>query len=255
MLTQKHKILTSFWFIFGLMVLLLNDFILKDVYGNWFTGKLSDFTGLFVFLVFWSSLLPKYPKLVFWIIGALFTFWKSQYSQPAIDIWNSVGILNIHRTVDYSDLVALTILPFAYLYIHDDRQFRYLNVSPIYPIMLSAFAFAATSYRTNVETESEFYFPYPKDSLTIRLHVLDSLNNGQGLTFSENSIDTVKMNIPSTFCFNKFEATIAVRQAKDSTSRLNVISFEHRCPEDEKDKIELTKEFKKEVIDKLKKGV
>jgi hypothetical protein len=46
-------------FIIALAVLLLNDFMLKQVYPGFVTGKLSDFAGIFVFAVFWSSLLPR----------------------------------------------------------------------------------------------------------------------------------------------------------------------------------------------------
>ena len=53
------KILTSYWFMTGLILLLLNDFIFKEMYGNWLTGKLSDFTGLFIFPLFWTALFPK----------------------------------------------------------------------------------------------------------------------------------------------------------------------------------------------------
>jgi hypothetical protein len=252
---QKHKILTSFWFIFGLLILLLNDFVLKDVYGNWFTGKLSDFSGLFVFLTFWSTLLPKHRRIIFWLTGTLFIIWKSHYSQSFIDLWNSTGILNIHRTVDYSDLIALTILPIAYLYNSSDKQFIHLRVRPIYPIVFSAFAFAATSNYTKVEIESEYYFPYPKDTLTSKLHQLDSLNNGQGLTFSMNRLDTVTLSLPSTFCHNKFDAKIAVKQVYKNTSSLTLISVNHHCPKNKKDKIELKKEFQKKVVEKLKKGL
>ena len=51
---NKH-IFTSYGFNITLAILLLNDFILKDLYGNWLTGKLSDFAGLFVFSLFFSA--------------------------------------------------------------------------------------------------------------------------------------------------------------------------------------------------------
>jgi len=40
----------------------------------------------------------------------LFVFWKSTYSQSAIDGWNSLPFFDIARTVDYGDLWALLVL-------------------------------------------------------------------------------------------------------------------------------------------------
>jgi hypothetical protein len=42
-------------------------------------------------------------------------FWKSEFSQPIFDFAHSNDI-GINRTVDYSDFIALLILPFSYLY-------------------------------------------------------------------------------------------------------------------------------------------
>ncbi|MFI0431232.1 hypothetical protein [Mariniflexile sp. HMF6888] len=47
--------------------------------------------------------------------GILFVFWKSELSQPIFDFAHSYGI-GMNRTVDYSDLFALTILPISYKY-------------------------------------------------------------------------------------------------------------------------------------------
>jgi hypothetical protein len=43
------------WFLAALGLLLVNDHYLKAVYHKWFTRKLSDFAGLFVFAVFWTA--------------------------------------------------------------------------------------------------------------------------------------------------------------------------------------------------------
>ena len=39
---NKH-IFSSYGFNIALVILLLNDFMLKHLYGSWLTGKLSDF--------------------------------------------------------------------------------------------------------------------------------------------------------------------------------------------------------------------
>ena len=33
------------WFLISVLLLLINDHLLKDLYGNWVTGKLSDVAG------------------------------------------------------------------------------------------------------------------------------------------------------------------------------------------------------------------
>jgi len=232
--------------------LLLNDFLLKEIYGNWFTGKLSDFAGLFVFVIFWISILPKHRKLITWIVAALFVVWKSSYSQPLIDFWNNWGVLKVHRVIDYSDLIALAILPIAYTYCSAEHVDRHFKISPIFPILLSGFAFGATSYDSNVKVETNYAFPYSLDTLIGKLHIVDSLNNGHGLVFSGDKFDTIVIQIPSNFCFSSFDATVVASEKCDSLSSLTLLSIKHNCPKKEGDKNVLSKEFKTKVIDKLK---
>lgn len=64
-MNRKLEFFTSFWFLLALTLLLLNDFVLKETFANWFTGKLSDFAGLFVFPLFWITLFPNRKQLIF----------------------------------------------------------------------------------------------------------------------------------------------------------------------------------------------
>ena len=164
---RDFKILTSFWFIIGLTTLLLNDFVLKGLYGNWLTGKLSDFAGLFIFPLFWCAIFPRHQNKIFWLTGILFVFWKSMYSQPLIDTWNGLDILKINRTVDYSDLIALIILPFAFEF--NRRKDRIINLKtyPIIPLVVSVFAFCATSYQKDFDYNKTYNFPFSKTELVL----------------------------------------------------------------------------------------
>jgi hypothetical protein len=141
----NFKLVTSFWFLIGLLLLLLNDFVFKSLYGNWLTGKLSDIAGLFIFPLFWSALFPKYKNKFFWITGILFVVWKSIFSQVFIDSWNQWNILTINRVVDYTDLIALFILPVSYAYEQRIERWNVINMNPIFPLLISAFSFMATS--------------------------------------------------------------------------------------------------------------
>ena len=146
---RDFKIFTSFWFIFGLIILLLNDFVLKELYGNWLTGKLSDFAGLFIFPLFWTALAPQHKNKIFWLTGLLFMVWKSYLSQAFIDTWNNFDLLIITRTVDYTDLIALLILPIAYNFERKKGGIKAIKISPLFPLTLSAFSFIATSSYPN----------------------------------------------------------------------------------------------------------
>ncbi|HYV94957.1 MAG TPA: tetratricopeptide repeat protein [Chitinophagales bacterium] len=142
---RNLKILTSFWFITGLTILLLNDFIFKGLYGNWLTGKISDFSGLFIFPIFWTALLPGHKNKIFFLTALLFIFWKSPCSQALIDTWNNFELMNINRTVDYTDLFALLILPVSYGFDRGRENIIAIRISPLLPLMISAFSFIATS--------------------------------------------------------------------------------------------------------------
>jgi hypothetical protein len=139
------KTLSSGWFLLALALLLLNDFFLKTQYGNWWTGKLSDFAGVFAFAWFWLAILPRYQRALLLLIGLLFIFWKSPLSQPLIDGWNQFGFLPVSRVVDYTDLMALAMLPLACWASKGTGPRFALQLQPIIPIIVAAFAFLATS--------------------------------------------------------------------------------------------------------------
>lgn len=142
---KDFSILNTGYFCAALALLLINDFILKLLYGNAFTGKLSDFAGLFVFPLFFTAFQPKLKGNIFILTAAGFIFWKSNYSQPAIDFFNSLGILTISRVVDYTDLLALTILPIAWQFEKNKNKTFHLKIPLPAITVLSLFAFIATS--------------------------------------------------------------------------------------------------------------
>lgn len=142
---EKFKLITSKGFTAGLVLLLLNDFVLKAAFHNGFTGKLSDVAGLFIFPLFWFSFFPKYKKAIFFLTGLFFIYWKSPFSQPLIDSWNALDLFSIQRVVDYSDLIALLILPLSFYYSSIDIKKTAFAVHPVFPLLIAAFSFIATS--------------------------------------------------------------------------------------------------------------
>lgn len=169
---KSYEILISNWFVGALGVLLLNDFILKEHYNNWITGKLSDVVGLFVFALFWGALFPKFKAKIFWIIAILFVYWKSPFSQPFINSWNNFTPLSISRVIDYTDLMALSILPFAYFIAAQEKQLKRLSIPPIFPALGALFAFCATSYYHDVEIKKRYDFEISKRLLIERINQL-----------------------------------------------------------------------------------
>lgn len=98
-------------FVACLALLMLNDWVLKEAWHNTITGKLSDFSGVALFSLFWIALIPSHVRTIFIATAAIFAFWKSPLSQPLIELWNAGMPLKLARTVDYGDLVALLVLP------------------------------------------------------------------------------------------------------------------------------------------------
>ena len=159
-------------FLASIFLLLINDLYLKFEYHNYLTGKLSDFVGLFAFPYFFSSFFPKKIKSIYILCGILFVFWKSEFSQPIFDFALSNGI-GMNRTVDYSDLIALLILPFSYIYWKSESKSLFKATNKLRPIIIgiSCFAFIATTLPKHCEKlsmKSEFSTIVNSDKQSVR---------------------------------------------------------------------------------------
>ncbi|NDV96876.1 hypothetical protein D0T84_18475 [Dysgonomonas sp. 521] len=146
----KELILNPY-FITGLILLILNDFYLKYKYGNFITGKLSDFAGLLIFPMFFAALVPKLKKYASLITGIGFILWKLPLLTPAIGLINQILPVTIHRVIDYSDYMALLILPLSHYLINTCSNPRVPKWGKIrnmskYALAVTAFcAFCSTS--------------------------------------------------------------------------------------------------------------
>lgn len=92
----------------ALVVLVLNDHVLKAAFSNAITGKLSDFAGLFVITILLALVLPVRPALA--LAGTGFVVLKLW--RPAAEL--AAPVLGGVTLQDPTDLVALLILPIAY---------------------------------------------------------------------------------------------------------------------------------------------
>lgn len=134
-------------FLLALITLLANDFILKSETPSFLTGKLSDLSGLIVFVLFFTFLVGiRFKKSIFIITALIFCWWKSTLSSGFILGWNStLPFYSIERTVDYSDLFCLIVL--VPLYFYPPKVLALPNkqwlAAPV--ILLTVFAVSATS--------------------------------------------------------------------------------------------------------------
>ncbi len=264
---SELRILTTLFFLSGLCILLLNDLVLKDLYGNWLTGKLSDFAGLLIFPLFWTAIFPRHKIIIFWLTGLLFIIWKSPYSQNLIDLWNSMSPYTISRVVDYTDLISLTILPLSFKIEAQKEKLLNIRLAPIIPLALSTFAFIATSEgpKTCFSDNPAIYHVkhYSRDSF-----VRDLKNVGFNISFTEyhntkfvdehseihNVNDSIENLVVLIKDFNKADSTVEItlgcwRLKNNSTAKnLDEKSLETQ-------RVYVKSVFENEVLKKVEKNV
>lgn len=112
--SDRSRVLTIFttWpFVLALLLLLVNDGLLKHAYPGIITGKLSDFAGLAVVALPLFSAFPRHARSIYLALGGAFLWWKSPASGAFISYMNEMLPVNLTRTVDFGDLIALAVLP------------------------------------------------------------------------------------------------------------------------------------------------
>ena len=144
--SRQYNLLLHPFFLLNLLLLLLNDFLFKYEFHNWLTGKLSDFSGLFVFAVFFIVLFPSSKKLVIILVALFFWWWKSEWSTPLILLLNNRLNIPVQRVIDYTDLYALFVLPLS-LYLKPIKEGKTVLRKCVAGIIgfVSFTAFTATS--------------------------------------------------------------------------------------------------------------
>lgn len=272
---NQFKIITSPLFLLGLALLLLNDFYLKQAFGNWYTGKLSDVSGLFVFFLLSTVVFPKKKIACFIGTAMLFALWKSPLSNAPIGFLNNLGI-PIGRTIDFTDLWAIAVLPFAYRY--EKSSYTSFGIRPQIVIFVSAFAFVATTLPPKEEKKyvginKTYEFNFSRNVLIDKLNRITAekiskqrkvaeieFDSTSDMFYTKWTRDTLailldsrKIRLNDTIRYETMLADFIIK-GNDSISSITFInaykvvsSFSDR---DYKEKA--IKEFEKEVIKKLK---
>jgi len=122
--TYKTSIYNSWPLYLSVALLILNDHFFKEAYPSWLTGKLSDFSGIFLIILVVRSVGPDHVRKITTAVIVLFAFWKSTYSQPLIDSINIYSDIKIGRVVDLTDLMALTMIPIAHHVFENSQKFN-----------------------------------------------------------------------------------------------------------------------------------
>jgi hypothetical protein len=266
---ETQKILLSPYFILGLLLLLLNDFFLKQQFHNFLTGKISDFAGLFVFPLFFTAFFPKRKTVIYISTAILFIFWKSPPSQSLIDFWNSLDIFKISRVVDYTDLLALLVLPLSYFYFKTEvfksktvsRKFTN-RIFASFVVLLSVFAFTATTLVRDRGISFDREYKLRLNNAQIESILSQNLKiQNLKLRATDSGNTWVDFKLKQKFCDSEFpEFHFLVEKNDVSIIRSAYVNFECALYETElntenlqsQQKRELNDIFEREVIEKLR---
>lgn len=174
MRNRVFAIFTTWPFVLALGALLMNDGLLKQAYPGLITGKLSDFAGIAVVALPLFAAFPRHARTIYLVVAGTFLWWKSAASSAFINFVNDVQPLNIGRTIDYWDLLALAMLPVCAKVAASPPRSG-LNAEPfrrwVLPPVLAAtlFGLMATStplYRKDFVVRAiESAAPFPRDSI------------------------------------------------------------------------------------------
>jgi len=209
------NLFTANYFILGLSILLINDFYLKYEFSNFITGKLSDFACLFIFPYFISVFLPNKSKGIYIFTFAFFIFWKLEVSEQFIRLISNITNFAFYRTVDVTDLIALSILPFSYHYFHkkysEVRNYKTSNFVLNSLIgVISIYSFLADTNprqeaKVKVKSEKEFNLQISKEQILNNL-----ITNHQTNISETDSLFFICFDVPEY----RADATAKVRIIK-----------------------------------------
>lgn len=257
---ESMFLLTSPGFLIGLGLLLLNDFLLKATFHNWFTGKLSDFAGLFVFPLFFTAFFPTQKKWIYVVTAIGFVFWKSEFSQGFIELWNRQPYYHIDRVVDYSDLMALLVLPLSFLSARRSRSREVKRLLVYTASVLAVFAFAATQAASyNATFAQEYYFSVSQAELLKQITIIsdDDLYDPKSdkskaeLAFRKQQRLPVELKIHfKEYSFREVKVLVT---AEGDSSKVSLLSAEIKSFS-KTGKEEFVRYFEKEFIEELKKN-
>lgn len=173
-------------FLFSLIILVLNDHWWKYSFPGWLTGKLSDFAGVLVVTIFLFVLMPGKRVLAACISALAFVWWKSQLSEALIYWINTYAHLTIKRVIDYSDDLALLVVPVAF-YVKPLNYTLSLSLMKfLKPVLLSSTVIAICA--TSMPRMNDYH--YPEGYVSILKDYKTRLSKGEVL----RKLDSMQIN-------------------------------------------------------------
>lgn len=191
----RAALLLNYVFLVALLVLVLNDHFWKATYANALTGKLSDFAGLILLPLCLAYVFPRLKQRAVLGSALFFLFWKTPLATPFIEWYNLIAPIPISRVVDYTDYIALLILPLPWWMIRKPEQFHgwVLNLQPArwsgVFLLVTAGSFVATSppywYRLSADAPGNVrFYESPYKVKKSPAEILDRLTE-EGIVFEE----------------------------------------------------------------------
>jgi hypothetical protein len=203
------------YFILSLVILLLNDFYLKYEFSNFLTGKLSDFACLFIFPYFISVFFSNKTKEIYIFTFVFFIFWKLEISEQFIKFISKITNFAFYRTVDLTDLIALSILPISYHYFHRKNKEQNKNSTNNFALnsligIITMYSFLADSnprqeVKVKIKSNKEFKLKISKEQVLKRL-----TTNYETDILETDSILNINFDVPEY----RAEATAKIRIIK-----------------------------------------
>lgn len=180
---ERFSPLLRWPFLLALGLLMLNDAVLKAAWHNAFTGKLSDFAGVFAFAWFWSVVIGRARMAIHVAVAVVFAWWKSPWSAGAIEAWNALPLFDVARVVDYGDLFALVVLPLScWCLARPQKALHGTKLAAAWPqlavALVAVVAFTATSRAvTKITIEDGVVYLAPLSPQTMLLRSVESSHN------------------------------------------------------------------------------
>jgi hypothetical protein len=211
-------------FYLSAFLLALNDFWLKAEFHNVFTGKLSDFAGTALWVLFWEAWLPqRFRRHLYCLSAILFVWFKSPLSEGILQV------LHLQRVVDYSDLYALLVLlPLYFL----NKKINFVTWHPtVFTSLIALFLFGATSPpRADLEPlascEPNIYYGIKQPRDSVFAHIRKRYP-------TQNSIegDYASVGFRPSGCEKGISARFLIKQNTLDSTTISVQNYTTLCPE------------------------
>lgn len=208
---MKEKNHFGLLYLVCLSILILNDHVLKYEFPGVVTGKLSDIVGLYCFSHFLFILFPRFKILISGLIILVFSYWKSEFSTPLISKLNLIG-LEIDRTIDLTDLLALLVIVLSYNQKYfDTLRLNLLNFRNAIVLCISLFAFTATSYLPRMDPQQTAYRQELLKSWGKKLSEYKFNNSNQDTYLGQMSWEKIQSKTPSPYKLEYHDRAFFIR--------------------------------------------